>query len=363
MFRDHAALALPRVLQYGKRSEHHDRSAGSSMTSILKGHSTPPGAARPIRIAILDDYQRVARRFADWSALPEGSEVSVFHDHLSDEAALADRLAPFEVIVAMRERTPFPGPLLSKLPQLRLLVTTGMRNAAIDLHAAAQFGIVVSGTDGLSYPTAELTWGLILALARHIPIEDHALRSGSWQTSVGLGLQGKTLGVLGIGRLGTQVARIGTAFGMEVIAWSPNLTLARATAAGASLVDRDELFRRSDVLTLHLVLSERTKGIVGPRELALLKKTALFINTSRGPLVDEQALVSALRHRAIAGAGLDVFDSEPLPSGHPLLELPNTVLTPHLGYVTEETYRVFYTHALADVQAYLAGQPLRVLSA
>jgi phosphoglycerate dehydrogenase-like enzyme len=238
-----------------------------------------------------------------------------------------------------------------------------MRNAAIDLHAAAQAGVTVSGTEGLGYPTAELTWGLILALARHIPIEDHALRSGSWQTSVGLGLQGKSLGVLGVGRLGTQVARIGAAFGMEVLAWSPNLTLARATAAGASLVDRDELFRRADVLTLHLVLSERTQGIVGTRELALMKKTALFINTSRGPLVDESALLSALRARAIGGAGLDVFDSEPLPFGHALLELPNTVLTPHLGYVTEETYRIFYTHALADVQAYLAGQPLRVLSA
>jgi phosphoglycerate dehydrogenase-like enzyme len=318
---------------------------------------------RPIRVAILDDYQRVARRFADWGSLPEGSEVSVFHDHLSDQAALAERLAPFEAIVAMRERTPFPRSLFSKLPELRLLVTTGMRNAAIDLHAAAQAGITVSGTEGLAYPTAELTWGLILALARHIPVEDHALRSGSWQTSVGVGLQGKTLGVLGLGRLGTQVARIGAAFGMEVTGWSPNLTLARARAAGASLVDRDELFRRSDVLTLHLVLSESTQGIVGTRELALMKKTALFINTSRGPLVDESALVSALRQRSIAGAGLDVFDSEPIASGHPLLELPNTVLTPHLGYVTEETYRVFYGHALADVQAYLAGQPLRVLSA
>ncbi|HVZ31001.1 MAG TPA: D-2-hydroxyacid dehydrogenase family protein [Polyangiaceae bacterium] len=319
--------------------------------------------ARPIRVAILDDYQRVARRFADWGSLPEGSEVSVFHDHVSDETALERRLGRFEAIVAMRERTPFPASLLSKLPELKLLVTTGMRNAAIDLEAAARAGITVSGTHGLSQPTAELTWGLILALARRIPIEDHALRSGSWQTSLGVGLHGKTLGVLGLGRLGTQVARIGVAFGMEVLAWSPHLTLARAIAADASLVDRDELFRRADVLTVHLVLSDRTRGIVGPRELGLMKKSALFINTSRGPLVDENALLHALRARAIAGAGLDVFDHEPLPSDHPLLELPNTVLTPHLGYVTEDTYRVFYSHALSDVQAYLAGQPLRVLTA
>jgi phosphoglycerate dehydrogenase-like enzyme len=319
-------------------------------------------AAHPIRVAILDDYQHVARRLADWSSLPAGSEVSVFHDHLSDEAAIAARLAPFEAIVAMRERTPFPRSLLSQLPALRLLVTTGMRNASIDLRAAAESGITVSGTDGLSYPTAELTWGLILALVRHIPAEDRALRAGNWQTSVGVGLQGKTLGVLGLGRLGTQVARIGAAFGMDVIAWSPNLSQERAAAAGAERVERDELFRRADVLTLHLVLSERSAGLLGSRELGLMKKSALLINTSRGPLVDEAALIGALRARTIAGAGLDVFDSEPLPPGHPLLEMPNTVLTPHLGYVTEETYRIFYDHALQDVQAYLAGQPLRVLS-
>jgi len=318
--------------------------------------------ARPIRLAILDDYQQVARGLADWGSLPAGSEVSVFHDHLRDEALVALRLAPFEGIVAMRERTPFPRSLLSRLPELRLLVTTGMRNASIDLQAAAQCGITVSGTDGLSYPTAELTWGLILALARHIPEELHALRQGNWQTTVGVGLSGKALGVLGLGRLGTQVARIGAAFGMQVLAWSPNLTEARASAAGATRVERDELFRRADVLTLHLVLSERSAGLVGRRELGLMKKSALLINTSRGPLVDEAALLDALRTHAIAGAGLDVFDIEPLPSGHPLLELPNALLTPHLGYVTEESYRIFYEHALQDVQAYLAGQPLRVLS-
>jgi phosphoglycerate dehydrogenase-like enzyme len=317
---------------------------------------------RPIRVAILDDYQRVARQLADWGSLPAGSELSVFHDHLSDEVALAARLAPFEIIVAMRERTPFPRSLLSRLPELRLLVTTGMRNAAIDLEAAAESRILVSGTDALPYPTAELTWGLILALARHIPEEDRALRAGGWQTSLGVGLRGKTLGVLGLGRLGTQVARIGAAFGMEVIAWSPHLSAERAAAAAVMRVDRDELFRRADVLTLHLVLSERSAGLVGSRELSLMKQSALLINTSRGPLVDEAALIAALRAGAIAGAGLDVFDVEPLPPGHPLLELPNTVLTPHLGYVTEETYRIFYGQALEDVRAYLAGQPLRVLS-
>ncbi|HWO10809.1 MAG TPA: D-2-hydroxyacid dehydrogenase family protein [Polyangiaceae bacterium] len=320
-------------------------------------------SGRALHVAILDDYQRAARRLADWPSLPTGSEVKLFHDHLSDEDALVSRLAPFEVLVAMRERTPFPRSLLSRLPQLRLLVTTGMRNAAIDMAAAAGLGITVCGTEILPYPTAELTWGLILALARQIPTEDRALRAGAWQTTLGVGLSGKTLGVLGLGRLGTQVARIGQAFGMNVMAWSPNLTAERASAAGATLVEKDALFRGADVLTIHLVLSERTRGLVGQRELLLLKRSALFINTSRGPLVDEAALLSALRARAFAGAGLDVFDVEPLPPDHPFLELPNTLLTPHLGYVTEESYRVFYTQALEDIQAYIAGQPLRVLHA
>jgi phosphoglycerate dehydrogenase-like enzyme len=236
-----------------------------------------------------------------------------------------------------------------------------MRNAAIDLRAAAELGITVCGTDGLPYPTAELTWGLILALARHLPAEDRALREGRWQTTLGVGLLGKTLGVLGLGRLGTQVARIGSAFGMQVIAWSPNLTPARASTAGASHVERDELFRRSDVLTLHLVLSASTQGIVGARELALMPPHALLINTSRGPLIDEHALIAALERRALAGAGLDVFDREPLPAAHPLLRAPNTVLTPHLGYVTLETYRLFYAQALQDIHAYLQGKPVRVL--
>ena len=315
------------------------------------------------RVAVLDDYQDAARSLAPWDSLPQGSEVRFFRDHEDDEARVAARLAAFDVIVAMRERTPFPRSLLKQLPNLRLLVTTGLRNAAIDVAAATELGITVSGTEGLPYPTAELTWGLILALARKIPNEDRALRAGNWQTSLGTGLQGKTLALLGLGRLGSQVARIGAAFGMHVVAWSPNLTVARAAQGGAELVGRDELFRRADVLSIHLVLSERTRGLVGPNELALLKEGALLINTSRGPLVDEAALIAALASGKIAGAGLDVFDREPLAPNHPLLALQNTVLTPHLGYVTEETYRIFYAHALEDIQGYLAGKPLRVLTA
>jgi phosphoglycerate dehydrogenase-like enzyme len=313
------------------------------------------------RVAILDDYQGVALGLADWSRLPADVEVVVFRDHLADLDAVAARLAEFEVVVAMRERTPFPRALFARLPRLRCLVTTGMRNAAIDLGTAAGQGVLVCGTDGLPSPTAELTWGLILALLRRIPAEDRAVRDGRWQESLGLGLHDKTLGVIGLGRLGSRVARVGRAFEMRVLAWSQNLTAERAAEAGATRVDRDELLARSDVVTLHLVLSERTRGLIGARELALMKPSAYLVNTSRGPLVDEAALVRALREGTIAGAGLDVYDEEPLPRDHPLRRLPNTVLTPHLGYVTEETYRVFYGQALEDVEAFLRGQPTRVL--
>ncbi len=321
----------------------------------------PAAPARPVRVAILDDYQKVAQRYADWGSLPPGSDVQFFSDHLDSEGDLVLRLASFEAVVAMRERTPFARSLLTRLPNLRLLVTTGARNAAIDVVAATELGITVSGTEGLPYPTAELTWALILALARQVPAEDRALRAGHWQTSLGTGLQGKTLALLGLGRLGSQVARIGRAFGMRVIAWSPNLTAARAESGGAELVSRDELFRQADVLSVHLVLSERTRGLVGPSELALLKRSALVINTSRGPIVDEAALLAALSSEAIAGAGLDVFEVEPLPTNHPFLSLKNTVLTPHLGYVTSETYGVFYTQALEDILGYLDGKPLRTI--
>jgi phosphoglycerate dehydrogenase-like enzyme len=313
------------------------------------------------RIAVLDDYQDAARRMADWSRLPAGAELAVFRDHVADLEAVAARLASFDVVVAMRERTPFPRALLERLPRLRLLVTTGMRNAAIDLQAAADRGVLVCGTGGLPYPTAELAWGLVLALARRIPREDRATREGRWQETVGLGLNGKTLGVLGLGTLGSRVARFGRAFEMDVLAWSQNLTAERAAEIGAVRVDRDELLARSDVVTIHLVLSERTRGLIGARELGLMKRTAYLVNTSRGPIVDEAALVRALRDGTIAGAGLDVYDEEPLPPDHPLRGLPNTVITPHLGYVTEETYRIFYGQALEDILAYLRGEPVRVL--
>ena len=318
---------------------------------------------QPFRIAVLDDYQEVALGLADWSALPSTCRVRAYRDHLREEQAVAERLAEFEAVVAMRERTPFTRSLLEKLPRLRLLVTTGMRNAAIDLAAASERGVVVCGTEGLPYPTAELTWALILALARHVPKEDRAVRDGSWQTTLGVGLNGRTLGLLGLGRLGAQVARIGLAFGMETLAWSQNLTAERAAEVGARLVARDVLLQRADVLSIHLVLGERTRGLLGARELGLMKRTALLVNTSRGPIVDEAALVHALSTGAIAGAGLDVFDIEPLPVDHPLLGAPNAVITPHLGYVTEDTYRIFYGQALENIQAYLRGAPTRVLSA
>ncbi len=313
------------------------------------------------RVAILDDYQHVARRMADWSTLPAGTDVVVFADHLKDAGAVAARLADFEAVVAMRERTAFPRALLERLPKLKLLVTTGMRNASIDVAAATARGIVVCGTAGLPYPTAELTWGLILALVRRIPAEDRATREGRWQISCGLGLNGKTLGVIGLGGLGSRVAKVGRAFEMDVIAWSQNLTEARAAEVGAKLVAKDELLARADVASIHLVLSDRTRGLIGARELSLMKRTAYLINTSRGPIVDESALVAAVRKGTIAGAGLDVYDDEPLAIDHPLRDLPNTVITPHLGYVTEEGYRIFYGQALEDVKAWLAGQPLRVL--
>ena len=315
-----------------------------------------------IRIAILDDYQNIASSMADWGSLGSDCATSFFHDHVVDQAALAARLAPFQVIVAMRERTPFPGPLLAQLPQLRLLVTTGMRNASIDVKAAIAQGITVCGTQGLGYPTAELAWGMMLSLARSICVENGEIRAGRWQTTVGIGLNGKALGVIGLGRLGSQVARFGIAFEMEVLAWSPNLTPERAAAGGAVLVGKEELMRRADFISVHMVLSERTRGMIGAPELALMKPTAYLVNTSRAPLVDGGALLGALREGRIAGAGLDVYEQEPLPASDPLLKLPNVVLTPHLGYVTAEGYRVFYGGALEDIRAYLQGKPLRVLT-
>jgi phosphoglycerate dehydrogenase-like enzyme len=315
------------------------------------------------RVALLDDYQNVALHMADWSSLPADVEVKAFQNHLADEDALVARLQDFDIIMAMRERTPFQRSLFARLPRLRLLITSGMRNASIDLQAAHDHGVTVCGTGGLPYPTAELTWGLILALLRYIPREDQATRQGHWQVSVGFGLQGKTLGLLGLGRLGSQVATVGKAFQMQLLAWSQNLTAARAAQYGATLVSKDELLSQSDIVTIHLILSDRTHGLVGARELGLMQRTAYLINTSRGPIVDEAALLQALQQGAIAGAGLDVFDEEPLPLDHPLRRLENTVITPHLGYVTDETYRVFYGEALEDIHAFLKGTPLRVINA
>ena len=315
-----------------------------------------------MRVAILDDYQRVALSMADWPSIGAGVSVHPFHDRLGTEDQVAERLRNFDVIVAMRERTPLRGSLIERLPLLKLIVTTGKRNAAIDVKAACARGVVVSGTSTLSQPPAELTWGLILALARSIPHESAAMRSGGWQSTIGVGLHGKTLGILGLGRLGTDVARIGQAFGMHVIAWSQNLTRDKTDAAGAELVDKDALFQRADIVSVHLVLGDRTRGLVGERELAMMKPTAFLINTARGPIVDEHALIYALRHSVIAGAALDVFDEEPLPVDHPLRRLENALLTPHLGYVTTENYRLAYGEAVEDIRAFLAGAPVRVLA-
>jgi phosphoglycerate dehydrogenase-like enzyme len=314
------------------------------------------------RVAILDDYQNVAHLMADWASLGPDVSVHSFHEPLGSEDAIADLLHDFEIIVAMRERTSFPRSLLSRLPTLKLLVTTGRRNAAIDVAAAAENGIPVSGTGTLATPPVELTWGLILALARKIPQESAAMRTGAWQTTIGVGLHGRTLGILGLGRLGSEVARIGKAFGMHLMAWSQNLTADITGPLGVELVDKDTLFRSADVVTIHLVLSDRTRRLVGGREFASMKREAFLINTARGPIVDEQALMAALRSRQIAGAGLDVYDEEPLPSDHPLRRLDNVVLTPHLGYVTEENYREAYGHAVENIRSFLAGRPLRVIN-
>jgi len=316
-----------------------------------------------MRLAILDDYQKAALTLADWDSLGPGVSMQPFHDWLGDEDALVERLREFEMIVAMRERTRFPRTLLERLPKLKLLVTTGMRNVAIDVKAAAELGILVTGTSLLTHPTAELTWGLILSLARNIPFEHQAMRGGGWQTTLGIGLNGKVLGVVGLGKLGSEVARIGKAFQMEVIAWSQNLTEENAAGLDVRRVEKEELFRTAHFVTIHLVLSKRTRGLVGESELAMMKPTAFLINTSRGPIVDESALVAALEDHRIGGAGLDVYDQEPLPTDHPLRRLDNVVHTPHLGYVTAENYRRAYGEAVEDVRAFLAGSPIRVVTA
>lgn len=315
-----------------------------------------------MRVAVIDDYQNVAMEVADWGPVTTDCEVTVFNDHLPDEDQVAARLGDFEIVVIMRERTPFPRSLFEKLPNLKLLVTSGMRNLALDLAAAGDHGVVVSGTPSAGTSTAELTWGLLLGLARRIPEEDRATRLGAWQRTLGDGLAGKTLGVIGLGRIGSQVADVGNAFRMTVIAWSPNMTAERAGECGASLVSRDELLSQSDFVTIHVILSARSRGMIGAAELALMKPTAYLVNTSRGPLVDEAALIEALESGSIAGAALDVYDIEPLPLDHPFRRLQNTVITPHLGYVSRDLYQVFYGVAVEDIRAWLDGAPINELA-
>ncbi|MBY0334449.1 MAG: D-2-hydroxyacid dehydrogenase family protein [Acetobacteraceae bacterium] len=312
------------------------------------------------RIGITDDYQGVALSLGPWDRLPKTTAVEVFRDTITDPEALAARLAPFDALVIMRERTPFPRALLERLPNLRLLITTGTRNRSIDMAACAERGITVCGTPSVGHPTVDLTWALILCLARGVPAQERSLRAGTWQgMPLGVTLEGRTLGVVGLGNLGSRAAKVGAALGMRILGWSQNLTAERAAAAGARLVDKQALLREADVVTLHLVLSERSRGIIGAGDLALMKPTAFLVNTSRGPLVDQAALIAALTEGRIAGAGLDVFDQEPLPAGHPLLAAPNTVLTPHLGYVTEENFRAYYASAVESILGYCAGTPVR----
>lgn len=313
------------------------------------------------RIAVLDDYQGVALGYPAWHRLPGDIEVVACPAHLG-AAELAKYLARVDAVVAMRERSRLDADLLAALPGLRLIVTTGMRTTAIDFQAAARHGIVVCGTRAPTAPTAELTWGLLLALTRGIPAEERALRAGSWQQGVGGDLVGGTLGIVGLGTIGRQIARYGQAFSMRVLAWSHNLDEASARAAGAELVDKAQLLARADVVTLHVRMGSRYKNLVGRAELALMKPGAILVNTSRGRLVDLDALSSALRAGHLRGAALDVFDEEPLPSGHPILSAPRTVLTPHIGYVTEATYERFFTDAVEDILAFLGGRPVRVIT-
>ena len=314
--------------------------------------------AEAVKVCVLDDYQGVASSCADWASL--GVDVTFYSDNADDwttewSAALVERCAPFDVVVTMRERSRFPRAVLEQLPKLKLLCTQGGRNASIDVAAANERGIPVCGTSGKPWSTAELTWALLLALAKKVPQEDAAMRAGGFMTALGTDLDGATLGCLGLGRLGGRVAAIGLAFGMRVVAWSENLTEERCAEIGVEKVTKEELFEQSDFVSVHLVQSSRTIGLVGAAELAAMKPSACLINTSRGPIVDEAALVAALRDGSIGGAGLDTFELEPLPRDHALRSLPNTVLTPHVGYVTQATYEVFYGDTVANIAAWRAG--------
>ncbi len=315
-----------------------------------------------LTIAVLDDWQHVACDVVDWSVLDPIGQVSFFHDYPADTETLAERLADYQVICVMRERTLFDQALLSRLPNLKLLVTGGMRNAAIDVKAARAQGIEVCGTESYKHAAPELTWALIMGITRNLAGEAHSLRTGGWQVGLGRDLHGKTLGLLGLGSIGKWIARYGQAFGMKVIAWSQNLTDEAAAEVGVTCVSKQQLFEQADVLSVHLVLSDRSRGLVDAEALGWMKPDAYLINTSRGPIIDEAALIDTLRQRRIAGAALDVFDQEPLPAGHPFRQLDNVLATPHVGYVTENNYRTFYGQMIEDIQAWQAGKPIRVFA-
>jgi phosphoglycerate dehydrogenase-like enzyme len=309
-----------------------------------------------IKIAVLDDYQRVSGKFADWSVLKNDADVTVFDKHEANEALLAEQLFPFNIICVMRERTPMTRVLMSKLSNLKLIVSTGRRNASIDIHAAEEFGIMVKNTGYVNSGAPEFTWALLMAIARNIPQESGQVRSGHWQTTIGTDLKGKTIGILGLGNIGSKIAGYALAFEMKVLAWSPNLTKEKAEAAGAVLVSKNTLFSNSDFLSIHLVLSNQSKGIIRKEDLSLMKPTAYLINTSRGPLIIEEDLIQILKERKIRGAALDVFDTEPLPPKHPFRTLDNVLATPHIGYVTEDTYKVFYEDTIQTIQDWIRSR-------
>ncbi|MGE1173218.1 D-2-hydroxyacid dehydrogenase family protein [Pseudomonas sp. BW7P1] len=315
-----------------------------------------------VQIAVIDDWQDVAGDVVDWSVLDSLGEVTFVHEYPADNATLAERLGRFEVICVMRERTRFDEDLLKRLPNLRLLVTGGMRNAALDLPAAARLGIKVCGTDSYKHAAPELTWALIMAATRNLVNEANALRAGQWQQGLGGDLHGRTLGILGLGSIGQRVAQFGQVFGMRVIAWSENLTAERAQEVGVTYVSKQALFEQADVLSVHLVLSDRSRGLVDAQALDWMKPTALLVNTARGPIVDEAALIKALQKQRIAGAALDVFDQEPLPALHPLRTLDNVLGTPHVGYVSRQNYGQFFSQMIEDIQAWSAGEPIRLLN-
>jgi phosphoglycerate dehydrogenase-like enzyme len=321
-----------------------------------------PDREEAMRVAVLDDYQGVAEELGDWQRLAGRAEIEVFRDHLGEPAALIERLRPFEVVCLMRERTPFPRAIIEELPDLKLIVTTGLRNDSIDVAAATERGVLVCGTHSAAHPAAELSFGLILALARLIVPESRSVEEGGWQVGLGRDLKAATLGIVGLGRLGSLVAGYGRAFGMEVIAWSQNLTDERAAEAGARRVEKVALFAEADFVTVHLKLSERTRGIVGAAEIGRMKRDAYLVNTSRGPIVDTGVLVAAVKEGRIAGAALDVFDEEPLAPDDPLRRLPNLLLTPHIGYVTRENYRTFYRETVEAIVAWLDGKPVRAIN-